>query len=267
MNPKDGGIDLHMSTLKIEGDPTVLYQKLAEAQAEFLPVPEDAKGQVGNNRSFKYADFATIIKCIRPALTKHGIAFLQPLHTDGEMAVTTTILAGHGASIQASLMFPHDDNPQEFGRHHTYHRRYQLLGFFAIEGEDADDARKEGEKIQRGFTEKKSEPRNEAPKAESRAPADPAAPAVPTQTAQTANGGASNSANSSKASSDPANNRPINDILKDGMKKLGWKFPELKDFYKEHIDPAGFDKADNLNIDQKRALLKKMVELKGIEPF
>ena len=259
MNPKDGGIDLHISTLKIEGDATKLYQELAAAQAEFLPVPEESKGAVGNNRDFKYADFATIIRCIRPALTKHGIAFLQPLHTDGDMAVTTTILAGHGASITASLMFKHDSNPQNFGRDHTYHRRYQLLGFFAIEGEDADDARREGEKIQRGFTEKKSEPRNEVPKASS------AVAAAKSPAASSASSGES----SSKASppSDPANNRPINDILRDGMKKLGWNFTRLKAFYSEHIDPAGFDKADNLNIDQKRALLKKMVEIEGIEPF
>jgi hypothetical protein len=267
MNPKDGGIDLHMSTLKIEGDPATLYQKLAEAQAEFLPVPEEAKGQVGNNRSFKYADFATIIKCVRPALTRHGIAFLQPLHTDGEMAVTTTILAGHGASITASLMFPHNEDCQKFGQAHTYHRRYQLLGFFAIEGEDADEARKEGEKIQRGFTEKKSEPRNEAPKASSTNSSTKSEPESKAATSPTAPSASSGESSSKVSQSDPANNRPINDILRDGMRKLGWNFSNLKEFYKEHIDPAGFDKADNLNIDQKRALLKKMVELKGIEPF
>lgn len=244
-------IDIHMGTLKIEGDPTELYKALALAQAEFLSVPEEAKGQVGNNRSFKYADFATIIKCIRPALTKHGIAFLQPLHTEGEMAVTTTILAGHGASITASLHFPHDDNPQEFGRIHTYHRRYQLLGFFAIEGEDADDARRFNEQRQ-SFSEpaKKSEPRNE--KVETKQ-------APPRAIKPAATNGAT--------ASDPANNRPINDILRDGMKKLGWTFADLKVFYKEHIDPSGFDKADNLTIEQKRALRDKLVELKGIEPF
>lgn len=261
MDSNANGIDLHISTLKIEGDPTTLYQKLAEAQAEFLPVPEESKGQVGKDRTFKYADFATIIKCIRPALTKHGIAFLQPLHTEGDMAVTTTILAGHGASIQASLMFNHDSNPQEFGRAHTYHRRYQLLGFFAIEGEDADDARKETEKMQQGFTEKKSEPRNEAPKAASSAAPAPVAKSPAASSASSGEG-------SSKASpSDPANNRPINDILKAGMKKLGWTMADVKAFYKESVDPAGVEKADNMTIDQKRALLKKMVELKGIEPF
>lgn len=266
MDSNANGIDLHISTLKIEGDPTTLYQKLAEAQAEFLPVPEDSKGQVGKDRTFKYADFATIIKCIRPALTKHGIAFLQPLHTEGDMAVTTTILAGHGASIQASLMFNHDSNPQEFGRTHTYHRRYQLLGFFAIEGEDADDARKETEKMQQGFTEKKSEPRNEAPKASAGQPPVPAKQSTNASSAPASDSKPSSTAQPASAS-DPANNRPINDILKAGMKKLGWTMADVKAFYKEAVDPAGVEKADNMTIDQKRALLKKMVELKGIEPF
>jgi len=128
------GVD---ESLKVNGDATALFENLAKAQLEFIPVPRDSAGQVGANRSFKYAGYATIMRCIRPALSKYGIAVLQPLHFRGGMAITTTIVAGHGASIQTSFAFKADftkrskegtplgDDPQEFGRCHTYYRRYQ----------------------------------------------------------------------------------------------------------------------------------------------
>jgi hypothetical protein len=146
----DNGIELGLDTLTIKGDPTKLYENLAKAQAEFLPVPKMSEGQAGQKK-FKYAGYATLMRCIRPALTAHGIAIIQPLHSREDMAITTTIIAGHGASISCSFSFKADytkkfkdgtvvDDPQEFGRCHTYYRRYQLQAMLGIEGDsDADD--------------------------------------------------------------------------------------------------------------------------------
>jgi len=55
-------IDIPLDTLVIKGDASKLYEELAKAQEEFLPVPRLADGQVGTSRKFKYADYATIIK-------------------------------------------------------------------------------------------------------------------------------------------------------------------------------------------------------------
>lgn len=240
-------------TLTIIGEPWVLFENLAKAQAEFLPVPEDAKGQVGNNRTFKYADYATIIRCIRPALTKYGLAFLQPLHTEGDLAVSTSILAGHGALIQSSLRFEHDGNPQEFGRVHTYHRRYQLLAFFGIEGEDADDARRTPAPPAPQFVDKapKSEPKNEPPKAAEKQPEAPKA----------------NGVAESPKPPPVIDATTMNDILEKGRKQLGWQMSDVRAFYVEHLDKTFKGKLIDLPVTAKRALHAKLVELKGVEPF
>lgn len=287
-------IDIGVDTLRIEGDPTKLYEALAKAQAEFAPVPKVDDGQVGNDRRFKYAGYATLMKCVRPALAANGIALIQPLHYRDEMAITTTIIAGHGASIQTSFAFNADymktdkyggkkDDCQEFGRAHTYYRRYQLQSILGIEGDDDADALPDP-KERAQF----KEPARDAVTGEAvpkQLPAPKAKEAAETKSApakeQKTNGSAQPSVASATAQGQPAvdtvenkakpqstlNADQLKVLITDCMKQKGWKLIKLREFFAQHVDEAGFEKADTMPIEQMRMLHQKLVQVEGCAPF
>ncbi len=284
------GIEIELDSLQIKGDPTKLYEALAKAQLDFKPVPRSNSGQIGQQK-FKYAGYASIMRCVRPALSANGITVLQPLHWREHLAITTTILAGHGASIQTSFAFEGDfkrkqkdgtvvSDPQEFGRHHTYYSPYQLQSMLGIEGDkDADDlpdVNEEREQAQ--FVEPPKEPEKASPKASE--PAEQkSAPAEPKTepSAKPSEGTKSNGKSKPAAKAEPAKAdakptdvaavKTVNELILAGMNQLGWKIDDVKVFYKEHVDPAGCEKTGNMTIEQKRTLLNKMVELKEVAPF
>lgn len=294
--PIEIGID---ESLKVNGDPTKLFEELARAQSEFEPVPRQSEGQVGAQR-FKYAGYATLIRCVRPALGRHGIALIQPLHHRDDMAITTTIIAGHGASIQSSFAFKAEfvrkqkdgttvEDPQEFGRHHTYYRRYQLQAMLGIEGDkDADDLPDVNE-TKTQFSEPAKAPAKESEKAAAVAPkaetkASVAVDKKPAAAQPKTNGSAKPSvattapteptkppevkkADAPVAGSPELALKSINVLLQEGIKSLGWKMSDARAFYKEHVDPAGFESPDNMTIEQKQMLHKKMVEIHDVIPF
>src|ERR1700752_3412960 len=291
------GIDIELDTLKIEGDPTKLFEELAKAQAEFVPVPRPAAGQSGG-KTFKYANYATVIRCVRPALSKYGISVIQPLHSRGDMGATTTILAGHGARITSSFLFKADyvkkdkfgniaDDPQEFGRCHTYYRRYQLQAMLGIEGDkDADDLPDVNEERAQFSEERKAtavaherpeaasgvEPKT-APKASgTEKPAQDSVEKKPAVAKESKTNGSAKQSAASTESSKPAtpavaDTKSLNEKLKSGMGQLNWSMDDLIVFFKEHVDPAGFTKAATLTVEQKTALFAKMVEIKQVAPF
>lgn len=298
----DDAIDIELDTLKIKGDPTKLYEELAKAQAKFDPVPKGSEGQIGQQK-FRYASYATLIRCVRPALSAHGITILQPLHWRDEMAITTTILAGHGCSIQASFAFKAEftrktkdgtviDDPQEFGRHHTYYRRYQLQAMLGIEGDkdadelpDVNEERAQFREPARDATTGEAVPSKpvSSPKAQASVEtksvsAEPTPTPSVTPSVSSTNGKA-NGKSKPKAEAKPETpkaeakvepptaTKTINEMILSGMRELSWELGEVKEFYKEHVDPAGFDKTGNMTIEQKRELFKKMVELKNVTPF
>lgn len=274
----DDSIDIQLDTLVIKGDATKLFEALAKASQDFQPVPKVATGQIGKERKFKYADFVTLMRCVRPALATNGIVILQPLHSREEDAITTTILAGHGASLQASFAFNRDPNPQEFGRHHTYYRRYQLQSLLGLGGDDDADNLPDVNQEKAQFTEQKSEPVNAPPKeasagaksasAKTSSKESTVSSSAPTKTAEPSKPPIL-SASEAKAPAGPAveDLKTINSRLQSGMEELGWTMPKLKEFYVANVDPAGFEKASNLTIEQKTALLDKLVSVAGITPF
>lgn len=279
--------------LVIEGDATELFKAIVRAQAEFPDIHKPDSGQKGNTK-FRYAGYATIIKTLRPALCKHGIAVLQALHSEhdkdgGEWAVTTTILAGHGATIRSSLWFRHDDDPQEFGRCHTYHRRYQLQSMLAVEGDDDADAPKPSEtKEATQFSEPAPKAKPTPAAAERSTPkVNGAAGGKSTNAAVNAEPKGGNGSTSQVVPKEPASqpvaakpaqdavtggdvaavSKRINVLLQEALQQLNWDMAQMKAFYIEHVDKAGYEKASNLSIEQKRALHDKLVELHDVIPF
>ncbi len=298
MGAEVSGIEIGVDTLRIEGEPAKLYEALAKAQAEFAPVPKLDEGQVGMSRKFKYAGYATLMKCVRPALTKYGIALIQPLHYRDGMAVTTTIVAGHGASIQTSYSFNADyqrkdkngtvtDDCQEFGRSHTYYRRYQLQSMLGIEGDDDADGLPEVKP--QGFSESRDATTGEAvpakaakaPKAEKPAvSAEPKPVSAPQQTLPSVQ--ASEPTTNGKPSNGKADAVPspeaivagiapekLNAALGACMKQMTppWRVIDIRKFYATHISEEEMPAPDNMEPELKRRILAKIIEVEKVAPF
>lgn len=123
-----------------------LVATLAKAQAEFQPAIKDSANPYYNS---KYADLATVISAIRPALTKNGIALVQTLGSDIERqtaSVTTSLHHGDqwiAATAEAPAVGKGKDgnvrfDVQTIGAAWTYLRRYTLQGLVGIASEDDD---------------------------------------------------------------------------------------------------------------------------------
>src|SRR5271170_7712026 len=118
-----------------------LIAALAKAQAEFTPALKSADNPFFNS---KYADLATNIDAVRPALNKHGIALLQFNQSDlgRQVGIVTTSLH-HGeqyisVTAEAPAVGTKGFNVQSIGACWTYLRRYTLQAICGLASEDDD---------------------------------------------------------------------------------------------------------------------------------
>lgn len=121
-----------------------LAAALAKAQAAFPPVDLDGTGQVGQNRNYKYATLAHIIKTLTPTLNANGLSVIQTCEPSGAatLRVTTTLLHDSGQYLAGTAEVPLPNNtPQGYGSAMTYARRYQLSAILGIAADDDDDGK------------------------------------------------------------------------------------------------------------------------------
>ncbi len=118
-----------------------LAEALAKAQAEFTPVNK-SKTAKGEKFSYKYADLSDILGMVVPVLSKHGIAFTQPIRRDADKTtyVVTRIQLGEEFQEDAGLPIPSQVRPQELGTYLTYYRRYSVSTFLGISTDEDTDA-------------------------------------------------------------------------------------------------------------------------------
>ena len=115
-----------------------LYSALVAAQAEMGPALKDS-----TNPAFKskYADLASVMAACMPALSKHGIAVLQPAFDDDAGRYVKTIFvhgdSGEMAECRVPLIVSKNDM-QGYGSAATYARRYGLMGMAGIAPDDDD---------------------------------------------------------------------------------------------------------------------------------
>jgi len=116
-----------------------LFAALSAAQGEFSPIVKDSQATVamkaGGSYKFDYAGLDVVIAATQPALSKHGLAFLQLL-TEDEVH---TVLAKGGARIESVIAFQGCANAQEFGSKVTYLKRYARLSILSVFPEAEDD--------------------------------------------------------------------------------------------------------------------------------
>lgn len=131
-----------VASLKIEGSPKAvseLIRAIGKARAEMEPVLADTQGQF-QNRTFKYADLASIYRSALGALNKFAITVFHPncqVTLDVQRAVT--MLAGYEATISVYHDFRgdlHYDRIKGFGAMLTFINRYQTRGLLAVAGDD-----------------------------------------------------------------------------------------------------------------------------------
>jgi hypothetical protein len=139
-----------------EQDPTPPFQcsrsisqiaiALAKAQGELANPTKDKTAKVTSdkgNYTYNYADLASVLAVIRPVLSKHEIALVQPpvMVGPGRLEVVTTLIHKSGEWIASSLGIDiTDKRPQSVGIAITYLRRYQVQSLVGVASEEDDDA-------------------------------------------------------------------------------------------------------------------------------
>lgn len=122
-----------------------LADALAKAQAEFRPILKDKTAKVrmkaGGEYSYNYADLSSVIDATKEALSKNGLAIMQPVEFQGERLVLHTKLLHNSGEMQSCfwpLPAPHTP-AQEMGSALTYARRYSMSAILGVASEDDDD--------------------------------------------------------------------------------------------------------------------------------
>ena len=115
-----------------------MYAAVAAAQAEFPEIGCDSTAKIqskkgaGSSYSYRYASLQSILKAVRPALAKHGLAVLQ--FFAGDRLQTAIIHSGGGmlSSEGAPMPAPSAGAIQDWGKVVTYQRRYALCALLGL---------------------------------------------------------------------------------------------------------------------------------------
>ena len=125
-----------------------LVMALAQAQGEFQEIEKTLTATVQSRRegarsyTYDYADLATILTAVRPALSKYGLAIMQfPTVRRGAVLVTTFLAHGEsGEWFAGDLVVALDSaDPQAVGSATTYARRYGLTALLGVAAGAQDD--------------------------------------------------------------------------------------------------------------------------------
>lgn len=120
-------------------------ERVSTLAAAWVQAFAEIEGAVKNSSNphykSKFADLPSVIAAIKPHLTRHGLAFIQPLHPhDKGITVETVLMHESGETLSlGSLFVPAVKNdPQGFGSACTYARRFALQTAFGLPAFDDD---------------------------------------------------------------------------------------------------------------------------------
>ncbi len=122
---------------------TEIGHALAAAQASMGVAIKDTRGQIGQNRNYKYADLASVMNAAHDALEANKLSVIQrPMPSDVGVCIQTMILHESGEWISdGGLHLPLQKiDPQGAGSSITYARRYGLAAMLGIVQDDDDAA-------------------------------------------------------------------------------------------------------------------------------
>jgi hypothetical protein len=122
---------------------TEIGHALAAAQASMGIAIKDTRGQIGQNKNYKYADLASVMNAAHDALEANKLSVIQrPMPSDVGVCIQTMILHESGEWISdGGLHLPLQKiDPQGAGSSITYARRYGLAAMLGIVQDDDDAA-------------------------------------------------------------------------------------------------------------------------------
>lgn len=110
---------------------------LVKAHAEIGVVVKGASNPFFKS---KYADLASVVEAVKPALLKNEIVVVQGLQdAEGGVAIETMLLHSSGEWISSTLRLPAaKEDAQGYGSACTYGRRYGLMAICGVPADDDD---------------------------------------------------------------------------------------------------------------------------------
>lgn len=226
--------------------------KTSESILKFAAAFAKAQGEIGNahkdakNPHFgsNYADLASVVDAARPALSAHGIAFMQDgtLVEGNRILLITRLIHESGEWIETEMLMPVSKiDPQGFGSAMTYARRYSLQAICGVAPSEDDGNAATGVAAKAPYSPPAKAAYSAPAKPAYSAPAKPATPAVPAKPAATTGAQAA----PAKPELSPQEKQAVLDGAKTAAAKGG-------DAYKTY--------ANGLNNSQKRAMGKEAHE-------
>jgi len=116
---------------------STLIAALVTARGGFDPIHKNAKGQVGKDRPYPYADLAAVLDAVVPELLRRGLLILQSI--DAETSSLITRLAHtSGEWVESVYPLPTTADARAFGSALTYGRRYSIQSLLCLTAADDD---------------------------------------------------------------------------------------------------------------------------------
>tara|TARA_R110000851_G_C12850518_1_gene542745 strand:- start:85 stop:681 length:597 start_codon:yes stop_codon:yes gene_type:complete len=114
-----------------------LAGKIVNVQSSVGKLTKDQDGYISR---YKFFDINQLLAELQPHLIEQGLAVLQPLtNLNGLPAIRTIVIdKDSGESIESTICFADDLDPQKVGSKITYYRRYSLQSMFGLQAEDDD---------------------------------------------------------------------------------------------------------------------------------
>ncbi len=116
-----------------------LAAALAKAQGEMRVASLDSENPYFKSR---YADFATMVRASRPALTKYGLSVTQQIFVadDGVTMLHSILMHSSGQYLESRMrVVPAKNDLQTFGSCITYQKRYAYCALVGVTSSDEDD--------------------------------------------------------------------------------------------------------------------------------
>lgn len=120
-------------------EPTEVFAAaFIKMQSELPEIEKDSKADAGRF-SYKYASLPEIFRVVKPVLFKHGFALTQ---TSGSGCLVTALYHTSGEVLKSFIFMPSPEtiSPQDYGKAHSYYRRYEVNGMLGLAPDEDVDA-------------------------------------------------------------------------------------------------------------------------------
>ena len=133
--------------MKINIEQSAMSESIKNLASAQVKVQQEIKdiGKDSEGYGYKYTSYDTLVKYLRPLLTKYGLSFVQmPVGNDSEIGVQTIYMHTSGEWITSVVKSPIVDSKQmniyqSVGAAITYFRRYSLSAFVGIASDEDND--------------------------------------------------------------------------------------------------------------------------------